>query len=51
MSENKKKRSFITVNKEVAAELKKYCQEKGLKIQFAADRAVSEWLEKQKSKE
>jgi D-alanyl-D-alanine dipeptidase len=49
MNENKakKSKSVVVVRPEVAARLKKYCTENGLKIQFAAEQAVAEWLQKQ----
>jgi hypothetical protein len=45
--ESKNKKSVIVVRTEVAARLKKYCTEHGLKLQFAAEQAVAEWLQKQ----
>jgi hypothetical protein len=45
--DNKAKKSVVVVRSEVAARLKKYCTENGLKIQYAAEQAVAEWLQKQ----
>lgn len=47
MKENKTKRTVIAVRPEVAARLKKYCQDNGMKIQYAAEQAVAEWLRRQ----
>jgi hypothetical protein len=47
----KTKRTVIVVRPEVAARLKKYCTEHGLKLQFAAEQAVAEWLRRQTSEE
>jgi len=47
--ETKAKRTVIVVRPEVAARLKKFCSERGLKLQFAAEQAVAEWLRRQTS--
>jgi hypothetical protein len=50
-SENKTKikKSALVVRPEIAARLKKFCSERGLKLQFATEQAVAEWLRKQTS--
>lgn len=46
----KTKKASLVVRPEVSARLKKYCQERGLKLQFAAEQAVAEWLRRQSEK-
>ena len=47
MNEKSNKRVQLAIRQEVAAKLKKYCSENGLKIQYAAEQAVAEWIQKQ----
>jgi hypothetical protein len=41
-----KKRTYLNVRLETLEELKKYCKENGLKMYYAADQAILEWLKK-----
>jgi len=47
MNDKNNKRVHLAIRQEVAARLKKLCSENGLKLQFAAEQAVAEWIQKQ----